>query len=239
MIKKYSWIWERGNDIVRLFRNGWRDFRVRITRLGNLFRKGNRGIPSWLHQFLIGLHDLFGMPELIEFFFRAVTHSTPLTDEEKEMVTKVLGPNALRFEDIRVLEGGLLSLIFRLNGNFAFAFCHSVCMPRTSYSEKHQGHVRANRPIVMHELTHVYQYEQIGARYLGEAIYILIKTKRDCYDYGGREGLAEARAKNKRYADFNREQQAMIVQHYFTIMDRGGDTAVYHPFIRQVRDGAL
>ena len=87
----------------------------------------------------------------------------------------------------------------------------------------------------MHELTHVYQYEQVGSRYLGEAIYILIKTKRDCYRYGGRDGLRAVKAKNGRFSDFNREQQAMIVQDYFTAMERGEETAVYTPFIEQAR----
>jgi len=239
MIEKHSWIGERGNDAARWFRNGWHDFGIRFGRLRSLFHKQDIGFSSWLHQFIIGLLDLFGVPEIVQFFFRAVTHSTPLTGDEMEMVTAVFGPNALRFNDIRVLEGGLLTLIFRFNGNFAFAYCHSVCMPQTSYTPKHQGHVRANRPIMMHELTHVYQYEQVGSRYLGEAIYVLIKTNRDCYDYGGADGLLAAKAKNRRYSDFNREQQAMIVQHYFTNMERGGETAVYIPFIQQACDGAI
>ncbi len=239
MIKKYSWIWERGNDAVRWFRNGWNDFEVRFGRLRNLFHKRNISFASWMHQLTIGLFDLFGTPEIVEFFFRAVTHSTSLTDDERGMVTAVLGKNALRFDDIRVLEGGLLSFIFRFNDNLAFAYCHSICMPQASCNPKYVGHVRANRPIMMHELTHVYQYEQIGSRYLGEAIYVLIKTNRDCYDYGGEDGLLAAKAEKRLYADFNREQQAMIVQHYFMNMERGGETAVYLPFIQQMRNGTL
>ena len=235
-----EWLLERIRDLARWPINLWRDFGVRNGRLRALFRRGATiSVSSWLHQFIIGLYDLFGMPEVVEFFLRTVTRSSQLTDAEIEMVTAVLGENAIRFNDVRVLENGLLSLIFRFNGNFGFAYCHSICLPTTSYHPKRQGHVRANRPIVMHELTHVYQYEHIGSRYLGEAIYVLVKTKRDCYRYGGKAGLQSRKAKNGRFADLNREQQAMLVQNYYTDMERGEETAVYAPFIEQIRNGEL
>jgi len=238
MIKE--WLLERGRDFIRWPINLWRDFGVRIGRLGRLFNpKTKLSFGSRLHQIIVGFLDLIGFPEFVEFFFRAVTRSSRLTDEEMEMVTAVLGKNAIRFNEVRVLENGLLSFIFRFNGNFGFAFCHSVCLPTTSYRKGHIGHVRANRPIVMHELTHVYQYEQVGSRYLGEAIYVLIKTKRDCYRYGGKKGLQARKAKNGRFADLNREQQAMLVQNYFTDLDRGEETAVYAPFMEQARNGEL
>lgn len=235
-----EWITERGRDFARWPINLWRDFGMRIGRLGRLFSpKTKLRFGARLHQIIVGLLDLIGFPEFVEFFFRAVTRSSRLTDAEIEMVTAVLGKNALRFNEVRVLENGLLSFIFRFNGNFGFAFCHSVCLPTTSYHPDRIGHVRANRPIVMHELTHVYQYEHIGSRYLGEAIYVLIKTHRDCYRYGGKKGLEARKAKNGRFADLNREQQAMLVQNYFADLEKGEDTTPYAPFMEQVRNGEL
>ena len=235
-----EWITERGRDFARWPINLWRDFGARIGRLGHLFNPRTKlGFGARVHQIIVGLLDLIGFPEFVEFFFRAVTRSSRLTEAEIEMVTAILGKNALRFNEVRVLENGLLSFIFRFNGNFGFAFCHSVCLPTTSYRKGHIGHVRANRPIVMHELTHVYQYEHVGSCYLGEAIYVLIKTKRDCYRYGGKKGLQARKAKNGRFADLNREQQAMLVQNYFADLEKGEETAVYAPFMEQVRNGEL
>ena len=229
-----AWLQERGRDVIRWFRNGRRDFRVRNGRLHPLIHPHTKlRFASRLYQLTVGLLDLLGVPEIVEFFLRAVTHSSRLTDGEIGMITAVLGQHALRHDDIRLLHGGLLNLIFRVNGGYAFAYCHTICMPENG------RHSRTNRPILMHELTHVYQYEQVGSRYLGEAIYVLIKTKRDCYRYGGKAGLQAVKAENGRFADFNREQQAMIVQDYFTLKERGEETAVYTPFIEQIRNGEL
>ncbi len=229
-----TWIQERGRDFIRWPRNLWRDSGVRNGRLSPLIHPRTKiRFASRLHQLIVGFLDLLGVPEIVEFFLRAVTHSSRLTDDEMGMITAVLGQNSILHDDVRLLHGGLLNLIFRINGGYAFAYCHTICMPENG------RHARTNRPILMHELTHVYQYEQVGSRYLGEAIYVLIKTKRDCYRYGGKAGLAAKKAKNGRFADFNREQQAMIVQDYFTAMEKGEETAVYTPFIEQIRNGEL
>ena len=123
--------------------------------------------------------------------------------------------------------------IFAHNGNLAFTTWHTVNFPRNG------RHTRANRAILVHEVAHVYQYEQVGSRYLGEAIYMLIKTKRDCYAYGGVEGLQQDWAAGKRYRDYNREQQAQIVQDYFSRCERGQDVAAYEPFMVEVRLGEV
>jgi hypothetical protein len=92
---------------------------------------------------------------------------------------------------------------------------------------------------VVHELTHVYQYERVGSRYLGEAIYMLIKTRRDCYNYGGTQGLIAACAVGRQYRHYNREQQAMITQDYYNRSVKGLALDSYEPFIAQVRSGVL
>ena len=256
----FLWLGERVRDFFMWPTNLVRDFPVRVGRLlmtliravdGLLFvlpefldavrhRETGRWLRmkighffDWLHQLLTQLFDLFGMPELAEFLIHLTTKTTALTGDEVAMISSVLGPQAMRYGDVRVVEGGLFDLIFKLNGHLAFATWHSINLPRTG------RHTRQDLPIVVHELTHVYQYEQVGSRYLGEAIYMLIKTKRDCYDYGGRRGLVGACAVGRRYAHFNREQQAMISQDYYTLRARGSDVTAYEPFIAQLRSGAL
>ena len=188
---------------------------------------------DWLHQLFTQLFDLFGGPEIAEFLMHLTTKTTPLTGDEIAMISAILGPKAMRYGDVRVVEGGLFDLIFKPNGHLAFATWHSINLPRSG------RHTRQNLPIVVHELTHVYQYERVGSRYLGEAIYMLIKTKRDCYNYGGPSGLALACSFGKHYRHYNREQQAMITQGYYTLLARGSDVDAYEPFIAQLRFGEL
>ncbi len=256
----FNWIAERLRDFFMWPINLIRDFPIRSGRLLATLWRGLRAILffipellesqrkkdmrhwsrykagrffDWWHQLLTQIFDLFGGPELGEFFMHLVTNTTPLTPKEINMIAGVLGENALRFGDVRVVEGGLFDLVFKLNGNLAFATWHSINLPRTG------KHTRANLPIVVHELTHVYQYEKVGTRYLGEAIYMLIKTKRDCYNYGGITGLTDACSVGICYRDFNREQQAKITQDYFYYCQRDADVTAFEPFIAQVRAGEL
>lgn len=190
-------------------------------------------MAGWLNRLFWQLFDLVGGPEIVQFFLYFFTSTSPLTAEEIKMMAGIVGQSAMRFNEIRVAQGGLMRLIFRLNGNLAFAAWHTVNFPAEG------RHTRDNRAIVAHELTHVYQYEQIGSRYLGEAVYMLVKTKRDCYDYGGYAGLEYACASHIRYDAFNREQQAMIVQDYVTHKENGRHVDAYEPFILDLRTGNI
>lgn len=253
----FNWFAERLLDLARWPVNLVRDFPQRLTRvlmtlyLGlfgivKFFRRTNQDkrsetslfedVAFWIHRLLTALFDLIGGPEVVEFFLRLIARSTPLTGEEIGKVAEVFGPHGLRLGDVRITEGGLLeNVIFRFNGNLAFATWHTVHLPLTG------KHTRETWPLVMHELTHVYQYENVGSRYLGEAIYMLIKTKRDCYNYGRKEGLQEAINVGKQYRSYNREQQAMIVQDFVAYCEAGreAETAVYQPFLEQLRERQL
>ncbi len=256
----FLWLGERLRDLSMWPVNLVRDFPIRAGRLLRSLERAINGIlffipelfdavryselrswprlkfgrfANWIYQFLTQLFDLFGGPELAEFLIHFTTNTTPLSGEEIAIISNILGPQAMRYGDVRVVEGGLFDLIFRLNGNLAFATWHSINLPRTG------RHTRQNRGIVVHELTHVYQYERVGTRYLGEAIYMLIKTKRDCYNYGGTQGLIAACTFGRRYRHYNREQQAMITQDYYDRGQKGLDVTSYEPFLVQIRSGEL
>jgi hypothetical protein len=202
---------------------------------------GIRGFGSWLWEkakaggfwvlrLVSRVFDVLGGPELVEFITHIITKATPLSAAEKAAAQSVLGPTAIRWDDVRVAEGGLLSLIFHLNKGRAFATFHTINLPSTG------AHGRSNVAIVVHELTHVYQYERVGTLYLGQAIHAQATIG---YGYGGAAGLNSDRAAGKHYRDYNREQQAQIAQDYYTLLSSGGATTDYDPFIAELRAGNL
>lgn len=65
--------------------------------------------------------------------------------------------------------------------------------------------------IIIHELVHVWQYEQMGSVYISEAIWA--QRWGEGYNYGGAEKL-RLLASNGLYS-FNLEQQADIIEDYF------------------------
>ncbi len=258
--KTTYWLKERGRDAVFWPYNLVRDFPARLRRLGQTGRAGlaglvafipegtrairegngrvwlrqsSRRVAGWLPRLIAQLFDLLGGPEVAQFFMHLFTYTTPLTKAEREMMQVILGKNALRWQDVRVAEGGLYDWLFRRNGNLAFTTWYTINFPR------YGRHTRQNLAIVVHELTHVYQYHCVGTRYMTEAIYVLVITKRDCYRYGGADGLRRAAADGRTLPHFNREQQAQIVQDYYTRQTAGQETTPYHSFLEQMRHGRL
>lgn len=88
---------------------------------------------------------------------------------------------------------------------------------------------------LVHELTHVWQYQHDGWTYLFEALGTQLKLGPDSYDYGWETGLIEAKAQNMKLRDFNREQQGDIVKHYYYRYKQGFDTSAWDPFIEEIR----
>ena len=190
---------------------------------------GRRGLIRTI-QFVLEALDLVGVPEIFAFAWRIVTRTSPLTGEEITAAAAVLGPRAMRYQDIRVAQGGVLRWIFAKNGHRAFATFHTINLPE-------QGeHQRSNVEIVVHEVVHVYQYERAGSRYFAEA---LLAQQEEGYGYGGVEGLVDALHEGKRISNFNREQQAQIVQDYVVRSRVRADVSAYEPFIRQLRQGKV
>jgi hypothetical protein len=68
---------------------------------------------------------------------------------------------------------------------------------------------------LIHELVHVYQFQKFGFVYVYRAL--KAQFSKEGYDYGGIDGLVQALKKKKKYFEFNFEQQASIIEHYFII----------------------
>jgi hypothetical protein len=183
---------------------------------------------GWLATLLTRLLDLIGVPELVDFVWRTVSHMSPLTGSEIAAASRVLGPTALRWGDVRVAQGGLIGLWYRLKGDRAFDTFYTINLPRGG------PHARENLDILIHELVHVYQYERVGSVYGVESLYAQRTTG---YDYGGSEGLRRALSEGKRFCAFNREQQAQIAQDYYLLLCQGADAPDYEPFIADMRAG--
>ena len=136
---------------------------------------------AWLGTMLSRLFDLVGGPEIAEFVLHLISNATPLSAGEKAAAQGVLGAKALRWDDVRIDEGGLLGLVFKLNGGRSFTTFHTINMSPGD---------RSNVSIVVHELTHVDQYEHAGSVYIGQALGDQIAQGSHAYNYGGPTGLA-------------------------------------------------
>jgi hypothetical protein len=180
--------------------------------------------------------DVLRGPRIFEVVWHILARMGPLNGTERDAASAVLGRDAIRYDAVRVAEGRLLSLVFRLNGGRAFTTFHTINLPSsTRHSSSHLG-------IVVHESTHVYQFEVVGSIYIYEAIRAQRTTG---YAYGGWQQLQEDWRNGRHFKDYNREQQGLMAQDYYTeVVEKGRlpqdpIRQAYEPFIAELRSGDL
>jgi len=88
---------------------------------------------------------------------------------------------------------------------------------------------------LVHELTHAWQYQHLGWRYLLLALRAQFREKEAAYDYGGESGLLKSRQKSIAFKKFNPEQQGNITQAYYVRLRAGKDLSAWQPYIDEIQ----
>jgi hypothetical protein len=72
---------------------------------------------------------------------------------------------------------------------------------------------------LIHELTHCWQYQRLGLRYIFMALQAQFKQGPDAYRIGDAHELTEKRQKGLRFFDFNPEQQGRLNETFFVALN--------------------
>jgi hypothetical protein len=93
---------------------------------------------------------------------------------------------------------------------------------------------------LIHELTHVRQFEQMGWSYLARALWAQLAQKKKAYDIPMPEDLRSRRGQGWRMSRFNLEQQGNLVSRCYRCLHVGDDESAnaYLPFVRDITDSA-
>jgi hypothetical protein len=89
---------------------------------------------------------------------------------------------------------------------------------------------------LIHELTHAWQFQHIGIRYLFDAIRVQIALGSEAYDFGSKNGLEDALLAGRGFLDFNPEQQGDITREYYFRFKKGEDISLWEPFIQEIQN---
>jgi hypothetical protein len=155
--------------------------------------------------------------------------------------------NALACEKVRVYEEvawsqWIATLGAKLSGSSppshnAVTLGNSIFFSRelSTESDEQDHKFLSEMSWLVHELTHVWQYQHDGLIYLIEALWAQLTLGPDVYGYGWETGLIEALAQNKKLRDFNREQQGDIAKHFYYRHKQGLDTSAWDPFINEIQ----
>jgi hypothetical protein len=87
---------------------------------------------------------------------------------------------------------------------------------------------------LIHELTHAWQFQTLGWDYLFQALDAQSKLGASVYDYGGTNGLKKRQKEKGTLKTLNMEQQGHLVQSYYEALQKGEDSSVYQPFIKEI-----
>jgi hypothetical protein len=153
---------------------------------------------------------------LIQRIIPDPTHRRHLTAAEVQEVKLVFG-TALKTDDIVISEGGPMTV-----GGYSRTLPDRIYFASGEFS----------LPLLIHELTHVWQYQR-GASLPG----MIWEAVVGIYDYGKEDGLREAWEKGTAFSEFTTEQQGDILEDYYVRLKAGRDVSAYEPFVNDVRAG--
>ena len=211
---------------IRTFYQRWRRLLIHFAVLtgtkqyDRYFRA--ESLWEWWADLLCYLADIFAVPELYESIIGIVKWNIrALTEKEKDLCTSLFG-NSIDIRLVRVDDRAKIGL-----KKLALAY---VSFNTINYRKK------IRTAILVHELVHIWQYQQFGSVYISKAL--KAQKSEEGYDYGGVSRLYQMMLSGKHLTDFNFEQQADIVEDYYKMLKTGEAfdlrSQAYHYFGSQV-----
>ncbi len=95
--------------------------------------------------------------------------------------------------------------------------------------------VRSDIAWLIHELTHVWQYQNLGLWYVLRTVWLHLRARSDIYVYGGENGLVECVKNNSGFLAFNQEQQGEITRDYYLRLKKNMERSAWLPFIEEIQ----
>jgi hypothetical protein len=226
-LRAINWITQLPERVVRLILNIWQGVKSlqpwSIQWWESLGKASTwKGLLGWLGTNLIYLLEIAGVGEIYETAMDFLKfHTRPLTSGEVTKAEIVFG-KAINYSLVRVDEHAALGPSW---SGRAYVSFHTI----NSWGS-------LDDHTLIHELTHVWQYKQMGAIYMPKAIHA---QKTGGYDYGGLRELRKRQIAGQDFMSFNLEQQGEILSDYYIGKTSGTLEATqlktYEHFVENVR----
>ena len=181
----------------------------------NWWPKGERPallirILFWWWEFILLLGDLIGFTEIYESITDFIKINTRGLNEGEMLWAEEIFGNSIPLDRVRIDQRALIGPSW---GRFAYV---------SGFTINSWGPIRP--AIFIHELTHVWQYHQVGLVYIARALWA--QHSKPGYDYGGPEKIWASLQRGDLLDAYNYEQQAEIVADYFRLLQN--DRPEYH-----------
>jgi hypothetical protein len=240
MLEGLSWVWSGIVDFAKWEWNGLAaaaQWAVRgLTDFGKWLWDGVLAGLTWEGEVVLHLLEYLGVGEALEVLWGLLFRLRPLSGAEQGASASVHPAGLIPYELVRVDQDSLLIKI----GTQLATLVKSKVSPG-AITTMHIIHAPGSFPpqTAVHELTHVAQYQLVGAVYIPQAL--CAQQSAASYDYGDLVALKKA---GKHFSDLNREQQADLCEDYYRVNNglpsqHGGTKASLAPFIADMRSGAF
>jgi hypothetical protein len=162
-----------------------------------------KSVLEWSVDAGFYIMDIVAMPEVYEIIFSILKRKTrPLTIQEKALAKSIFG-DSIQYDLVKVDTGARFG-----TKKIALAY---VSFNTINYLRN------IDKAIFIHELMHIWQFQQFGSIYIARAI--KAQRSKEGYDYGGVANLYQVMLKGGSLLDFNFEQQADIIEDYYRIKE--------------------
>lgn len=156
----------------------------------------------WVFELLLLLLDTIGLFVLYEILSEWLKWNVRDMNTEEVQLVSTYCPSLLAVgKIIRIDHKAVIGPSWK---SFAYVSFHTINVWNT-----------IREKTFVHELIHLYQYQQEGPVYIPRALYAQVFGSG--YQYGGIKGLIEARNQGKEFSDFNYEQQGDILADFYTL----------------------
>jgi hypothetical protein len=173
------------------------------------------GVLGWCSDTAFYLIDVVALPEMYQLIFRIVKRNIRTLSEQEIDLGQLVFGNSINYSLVGVDDKAILG-----TKKIALAY---VSFNMINYRKK------LKKEIFIHELVHVWQFQQFGSIYLARAI--KAQRSKEGYDYGGVANLYQVMLRGGKLTDFNFEQQADIIEDYYRLLAEPGSAGPMHHHI--------
>jgi len=174
-----------------------------VTFQKSVYIMKSDGIIQWFFDLAFYIFDLILIPEIYEVILSIIKSKYRFLTEDEKLLAKQYFGDSINMKFVRI-NSQMSQKIERK----AYAY---VTLNTINYRHK------ISKPIFLHELVHVWQYQRFGSMYIYRAL--LAQSTKMNYDYGGLEKLYAGMINQQKFIQFNFEQQGSIIEDYCRLKD--------------------
>lgn len=189
--------------IIIFYTRLWRFFK-HFTQIYS--RRGGNSIFNhlsiWIIELVFLILDLTGIAEVYEIVIDIFKiRSRTLSEGEVDIAKSIFG-NTIDYSRIRIDQRALLG---PKQMRIAYVSFYTI----NTWGD-------LSIPLLIHELTHIWQYQKYGALYIPRAL--IAQRSNPSYDYGGLENLKRMKDSGETIESLNMEQQADLAEDYYLLI---------------------